>query len=122
MNRVRSNGKFMVIIALILVLIVAVGVAEEERTDAGGQWTYILGDDDATIMGYVGELPAELVFSSGYGSDEKEISSSAPYLSPSEPAATCKVSFGHRKKSILSNFDHAARDGCVLESEALKKR
>lgn len=54
MNRMLFNGKMMVIFALILVLIMAVGVAEEEVTDASGQWKYVLEDGGATITGYMG--------------------------------------------------------------------
>ncbi|MCL1795355.1 MAG: leucine-rich repeat protein [Clostridia bacterium] len=42
----------------------AVGVAEEERMDADGQWKYVLEEGGATITGYVGEPPEELVFPS----------------------------------------------------------
>ncbi len=41
-----------------------VGIAEEERTDAGGQWKYVLTDDGATITGCVGEPAEDLVFPS----------------------------------------------------------
>jgi len=49
------NGKTMVIFALILMLFMAVGVAEEERTDASGQWEYVLENCSAVITGYAGE-------------------------------------------------------------------
>jgi len=49
------NGKMIGVLAVILVLFMAVGVAEEERTDASGQWKYVLEDGDATITGLAEE-------------------------------------------------------------------
>ena len=60
MNRMLFNGKMMVIFALILALFMAVGVAEEEITDASGQWKYLLEDGGATITGYVEEPTGDL--------------------------------------------------------------
>jgi len=49
MRRKLLNGKMMGMLAVILALFMAVGVAEEERTDASGQWKYVLEDGGATI-------------------------------------------------------------------------
>jgi len=54
--------KIIAVLAVFLALFMAAGVAEEERTDAVGQWKYVLEDGFATITGYVGEPPEELVF------------------------------------------------------------
>ena len=45
--------KIMGILAGLLVLFMAVGVAEDERMDASGQWKYVLGDDGATVTKYL---------------------------------------------------------------------
>ena len=47
------NGKMIGILAVLLVLFMAAGVAEEERTDAGGQWKYALEDGEAERTGYL---------------------------------------------------------------------
>ena len=52
MRKKQMNGKLAGMLAVLLVLFVAVGVAEEERTDASGQWGYVLTDGGATFMGY----------------------------------------------------------------------
>ena len=44
-----------------------VGVAEEERTDAGGQWKYVPEDGGATITGYVGEYPTGYIEDNPHG-------------------------------------------------------
>jgi hypothetical protein len=49
------------VLAVSLLLFMAVGVAEEEITDAGGQWKYVLGDGGATIVGWVGECDGDLL-------------------------------------------------------------
>ena len=41
MRRKLLNGRMIGILAVLLVLFMAVGVAEEERTDAGEQWTHV---------------------------------------------------------------------------------
>ena len=45
--RARAIG----ILAVLLFLFPAVGIAQEERTDAGGLWTYVLEEGGATIVG-----------------------------------------------------------------------
>ena len=50
------SDKTIGILAVVLILFMAVGVAEEERTDASGQWKYVLEDGGATIMERV-EIP-----------------------------------------------------------------
>ena len=64
MRRKLMNVKMVGVVAVLLALIMAVGVAEEERTDASGQWKYVLEDASATITEYVGEPPEDLVFPS----------------------------------------------------------
>ena len=61
MRKKLTNGKMAWILAVVLVLFMATGVAEEERTDAGGQWLYVLEEAGATIAGYVGEPTGDLV-------------------------------------------------------------
>lgn len=61
MRRKLLSGKMMVVLVVCLVLSMVVGVAEEERTDAGGQWAYFLEDGGATITGYVEEPSGDLV-------------------------------------------------------------
>ena len=58
MRKKFLNSKMLGVLAVFLVVFMAVGVAEEKRTDAGGQWKYALEDGGATITGYVG-IPAE---------------------------------------------------------------
>ena len=58
------NGKMIGMLAVFLALFVAVGIAEEERTDASGQWRYVLKDGGATITGYVEEPTGDLVIPS----------------------------------------------------------
>ena len=55
------NGNMLGILAVSLVLFIAVGVAEEERTDSSGQWTYTLEDGNATITGCAEEPKGELM-------------------------------------------------------------
>lgn len=64
MYRKFLNCKPTGILAIALLLFMAVGVAEEERTDAAKQWKYVLEDGGATITGYVEEPAEELVFPS----------------------------------------------------------
>jgi len=54
MRRKLLNSKLIGILAVLLVLFMAAGVAQEERTDASGQWKYVLEDGGATITGYMG--------------------------------------------------------------------
>lgn len=44
-----------------LVLVMTAGVAEEERTDASGQWTYVVAEGSATITGCVEKPDGDLV-------------------------------------------------------------
>jgi len=64
MRKKLLNGRMIGILAVLLALFTAVGVAEEERaderTDATGQWRYVLEDDGATITGHVGLLAGDL--------------------------------------------------------------
>jgi len=64
MRRKLLYGKMIGVLAVSMILFMAVGVAEEERTDATGQWTYVLEDGGATITGYVEELSGDLVIPS----------------------------------------------------------
>ena len=61
MNRKLLKPATMGIAAVLLVLFMAVGVAEEERTDASGQWKYVLEDGGATVIGNVGEPKGDLI-------------------------------------------------------------
>ncbi|MCL1855523.1 MAG: leucine-rich repeat domain-containing protein [Clostridia bacterium] len=61
MRRNLLIGKMLGVLVVLLALFVAVGIAEEERTDASGQWKYVLEDGGATIAGYVGEPSGDLV-------------------------------------------------------------
>ena len=61
MHRKLLNGKIIGVLVTILVLFMAVGVAEEGRTDASGQWQYILEDGGATITGCVVQPSGDLV-------------------------------------------------------------
>ena len=47
MRRKLLSGKMLGVLAVLLTLFMAAGVAEEERTDASGQWTHVLEDDGA---------------------------------------------------------------------------
>jgi len=58
------NGKMFRVLAVILVLFMSVGVAEEERTDTSGQWKYVLEDGGAMITGYVEEPSGDLAIPS----------------------------------------------------------
>ena len=62
MRRKLLSGKLIGVLAVVLVLVMAVGAAEEERTDAGGLWKYVLEDGGATITGYEEEPSGDLVF------------------------------------------------------------
>jgi len=53
MRRKLLNGKMIGMLAVLLVLFMAAGVAEEERTDAGGQWKYVLEDGETERTGYL---------------------------------------------------------------------
>ena len=53
MRKKLLNGKMMGILAVLLALFMAVGAAGAERTDASGQWRYVLEDGGATITGCV---------------------------------------------------------------------
>jgi len=61
MPRKLLNVKMIGLFAVLLVLFMTAGVAEEERTDASGQWTYVLEDGGAKITGYVEEPSGDLV-------------------------------------------------------------
>ena len=61
MRRKFLNGKMVGILAALLLLFMAVGVAEEERTDASAQWKYVLEDGGAKITGYVEKPSGGLV-------------------------------------------------------------
>ena len=61
MLRKSLNCKLIGVLAVLLVLFMTVGVAEAERTDAGGQWKYTLEGDVATITGYVKKPAGDLV-------------------------------------------------------------
>ena len=61
MRRRLLKVKTIGVLAVILVLFMAVGVAEEEKTDASGQWKYVLEDGCATITGYMMEPVGDLV-------------------------------------------------------------
>ena len=61
MLRKQINSKMIAVLAVLLVLFTAVGAAEEERTDADGQWKYVLEDGGATITGYVVEPAGDVV-------------------------------------------------------------
>ncbi|MCL2645160.1 MAG: hypothetical protein FWD51_06855, partial [Betaproteobacteria bacterium] len=64
MNHMRRNhliGNLLGVLAVLLVLFMAVGVAEEERTDASRQWMCVLKDGGAVVTRYVGEPKADLV-------------------------------------------------------------
>ena len=64
MRRKLLNSKMMVVLAICLILFMVVGVAEEERIDASGQWKYALEEVGATITGYVEEPRGDLVIPS----------------------------------------------------------
>jgi len=64
MNRKLLNSKMIVVLAVTLVLFMTTGVAEEERTDASGQWEYYLVDGGAMITGYLEESSGDLVIPS----------------------------------------------------------
>ena len=57
-------GKMIGVLAVVLMLFMAAGIAEEERTDAGGQWKYVLEDGGAMITGYEEEPSGDLVIPS----------------------------------------------------------
>ena len=61
MRRKILNGKMMVVLAVLLVLFTAIGVAEEDRLDASGQWWYVLEGEGAFIFEYEGKLASDLV-------------------------------------------------------------
>ncbi|MCL2866530.1 MAG: hypothetical protein FWF47_02080, partial [Clostridia bacterium] len=65
MCRKLLNGKIIIVFTVLLALIMAAGVAEEERTDASGQWKYALEDGGATITGYAEEPQGALVIPGG---------------------------------------------------------
>ena len=47
------NSNMIMVLVVLLVLLTAVVYAGEERTDASGQWKYVLQDDSVTVMGCV---------------------------------------------------------------------
>ena len=51
MRRKLLNVKMVAALVFLLALFMAVGLAEEERTDASGPWKYVLEDGGATITG-----------------------------------------------------------------------
>ena len=53
MNRKLINSKMIVVLAVLLVLFMAVGHAEEERTYRSGQWEYVVTDGSVKIVGYM---------------------------------------------------------------------
>ena len=53
MRRKLATGKMMAILAVLPALFMAVGAAGAERTDASGQWKYILVDGEAVVDGCV---------------------------------------------------------------------
>lgn len=55
------NVKMIGVLAVSLVFFMMVGVAEEEKTDVGGQWKYVLEDGGAAITGYAEEPSGDLV-------------------------------------------------------------
>jgi hypothetical protein len=55
------HGKKACIFTAFLMLFMAAGIAEEERTDASGQWKYVLEGGDAVLTGYVEEPSGDLV-------------------------------------------------------------
>ncbi|MCL1795360.1 MAG: leucine-rich repeat domain-containing protein [Clostridia bacterium] len=61
MHRRLLAGGTLGMLAVLLALFMAAGVAEEERTDASGQWKYVLEEACATITGYVEEPGGDLV-------------------------------------------------------------
>jgi hypothetical protein len=64
MYRKFLSIKWLGVFAVLLMLFMAVGVAEEEKTDASGQWKYVLEDGGATITGYMEEPGGDLVIPS----------------------------------------------------------
>jgi hypothetical protein len=60
MRRKLLNVKMAGALTVFMVLLLATGVAEEERTDASGQWTYVLEGGCATIISYEEELSGVL--------------------------------------------------------------
>ena len=62
MRKKLLHSKMMAVLAVILVLFLATGFAEEERMDAGGLWKYVLEDGGAMITGYEEEPSGDLVF------------------------------------------------------------
>ncbi len=52
MRRMFSIGKAIAVLGILLIFLMAAGVAEEVRTDASGQWKYILEDSGAMVVGY----------------------------------------------------------------------
>ena len=62
MRRNRVISKMIGVLAVLLVLFMAVGVVEEERTGASGLWKYLLDNDGgATITGWVEEPSDDLM-------------------------------------------------------------
>ena len=61
MYRKLFNVKMVGVLTALLVLFMAAGVAGEERTDASGQWKYVLEDGCATVTGCVEEPSGDLV-------------------------------------------------------------
>jgi len=61
MLRKFLNGKMIMVLTIFLLLFMAVGYAEEEITDASGQWKYVVEDGGATLTGYVDEPIGDVV-------------------------------------------------------------
>jgi tetratricopeptide (TPR) repeat protein len=61
MQSKRFMGTLLLVLVILLMLFMAAGYAEEEKTDVSGQWKYILEDGNATITGYVEEPGGDLV-------------------------------------------------------------
>ena len=60
MHKKLLIGKMLGVLAVLLALFMAIGVAEEERTDASGQWKYVLEEVGAIFMGCVRNPEGEL--------------------------------------------------------------
>ena len=64
MRKMLLNRKMIEALAVVLALFMAAGVAEDERTDAGGQWKYALEDGGATVTGCAEEPIGVLILPS----------------------------------------------------------
>ena len=61
MRRMLLNVKIAGLTAVFLVLFMAAGVAEGEKTDAAGRWTYVREEVGVTITGYAEKPSGDLV-------------------------------------------------------------